>query len=170
MAPVGSSTLRIQNSAQKGIAGRGVLLDWGAWMDSKNTSYDAFTAVAIPTTDLAAVAKWQSLDPESFAQPGDFLVAVLPYRADTDAQWLAVEASDATPRWLWANKLSLVGSDNPMFESVPFNGTIGGVPRALYQLFIGGWGQSIEPQCRGWYCEPAERYDDFMRMYVQLLQ
>ncbi|KAJ7764002.1 hypothetical protein DFH07DRAFT_812305 [Mycena maculata] len=48
MVSRGSTTLGIQNSAQKGIAGRGVLLDWGGWMDSKNATYDAFTAIAIP--------------------------------------------------------------------------------------------------------------------------
>ncbi|KAJ7487033.1 hypothetical protein FB451DRAFT_1363175 [Mycena latifolia] len=160
VAPGGTSTLGIQNAAQKGIAGRGVLLDWGGWMESKNVTYDAFTAITIPTADLDAVAKWQGLDPASFTKPGDFLVvrtgftkqyralsaheqAILPFREDADAQWLGVEASDATLRWLWEKKLSLVGSDNPAFESVPFNGTIGGVPRALHQVFIGGWGQSI---------------------------
>lgn len=169
------------DSAQKGIAGRGVLLDWGGWMESKNASYDAFTvrpsfttsytshldifllhfqAIAITTTELDAVATWQGLDPSSFTNPGDFLVvrtgftkqyaalssyeqSILPYREDADAQWIGVEASDATLRWLWDKKLSLVGSDNPAFESVPFNATIDGVPRALHQVFIGGWGQSI---------------------------
>jgi kynurenine formamidase len=119
-----------------------------------------YQAITISATELDAVAKWQGLNTASFTKPGDFLIvrtgftkqylalspheqAILPYREDADAQWIGVEASDATLRWLWEKKLSLVGSDNPAFESVPFNGTIGGVPRALHQVFIGGWGQSI---------------------------
>ncbi|KAJ7764003.1 hypothetical protein DFH07DRAFT_812306 [Mycena maculata] len=56
---------------------------------------------------------------------------------------IGMEASDSMLRWLWKKKLSLVGTDNPAFESVPFNATIDGVPRALHQVFIRGWGQSI---------------------------
>ncbi|KAJ6603606.1 hypothetical protein DFH09DRAFT_1270369 [Mycena vulgaris] len=196
VAAGGSSTLGIQNAARKGITGRGVLLDWGAWMDSKNATYDAFRAIPISTAELDAVVKWQELNPPSFTKPGYFLIvrtgfikqylalspheqAILPHREESDAQWLGVEASDATLCWLWKKKLLLVGSENPAFESVPFNGTIEGVPRALHQVLIGGWGQSIIelldleklaaacqelkrysffslPQRRWWYCNPAE--------------
>ncbi|KAJ7136739.1 hypothetical protein C8R44DRAFT_868861 [Mycena epipterygia] len=157
MAPGGSSTLGIQNAAQKGVAGRGVLLDWGGWMESKNASFNAFTTIRIPTTELDSVAEWQGLNPASFAKPGDFLVVrtgwtkqyvalsvhdqdVLPF---AEAEWVGIEASDATLRWLWDKKLSIVGSDNPTFESAPLNTTIDGVPRSLHQVFLGGWGQSI---------------------------
>lgn len=37
-----STVLGIQMSAQKGIAGRGVLLDWAGWMEATNQSYAAF--------------------------------------------------------------------------------------------------------------------------------
>lgn len=69
--------------------------------------------------------------------------SILPFRSDADSQWIGVEASDTTLEWLWKKKLSIVGSDNVAFESVPFNATISGKPRALHQVFIGGWGQSI---------------------------
>ncbi|KAJ7184948.1 hypothetical protein C8R46DRAFT_882565, partial [Mycena filopes] len=159
---------------QKGVAGRGILLDWGGWMESKNASFDAFTTaiiiqfpplslqtIKIPPTDLDAVAQWQGLDPTSFTRPGDFLVVrmgftkqynalsvheqdVLPFRQGADMQWVGADASDATLRWLWEKKLSIVGSDNPTYESAPLIGTIESpVPRSLHQVFIGGWGQSI---------------------------
>lgn len=47
-------------------------------------------------------------------------------------------ASDESLAWLWEKKLAFVGADNPVFESLPFNKTIGGVPRSLHQVFIGG--------------------------------
>jgi hypothetical protein len=31
-----------------------------------------------------------------------------------------------------------VGADNPAFESLPFDKTIGGVPRSLHEIFIAG--------------------------------
>ncbi|KAJ7861422.1 hypothetical protein B0H14DRAFT_2742239 [Mycena olivaceomarginata] len=161
MVAGGSTTLGIQNAAQKGIAGRGILLDWAGWMDSKNASYDAFNDTTISTIELDAVATWQGLDPDSFAKPGDFLVVrtgftkqyralslyeqeILPFRPGEDAQFIGIEASDATLRWLWDKKLALVGGDNPAFENLPSDvSVIDGVQRSLHQVFIGGWGMSI---------------------------
>ncbi|KAJ7311680.1 hypothetical protein DFH08DRAFT_1045022 [Mycena albidolilacea] len=130
MAPGGSATLGIQNAAQKGIAGRGILLDWAGWMDSKNASFDAFNATTISTVELDGVATWQRLDPGSFSKPGDFLVVrtgftkqyralslqaqeVLPFRPGDDAQFIGIETPDATLRWLWDKKLALVGATSP---------------------------------------------------------
>ncbi|KAJ7214043.1 hypothetical protein GGX14DRAFT_444880 [Mycena pura] len=161
MAPGGSSTLGIQNTAEKGIAGRGILLDWAGWMESKNASFDVFNATKISATELDAVATWQGLNPASFAKPGDFLVvrtgftkqylalsshdqSILPYRDAADSQFLGMEASDAMLRWLWDRKFSLVGSDNPAFEALGSTvSIIDGTPRSLHQVFIGGWGLNI---------------------------
>ncbi|KAK6984018.1 hypothetical protein R3P38DRAFT_3232827 [Favolaschia claudopus] len=157
----GTTVLGIQNAAQKGIAGRGVLLDWAGWMESKNTTFDVFSNTTISPSELDEVAAWQGLNASSFFKPGDFLVvrtgftqqynalpaheqAILPYRADADATFLGMEASGDLLRWLWAKKLSLVGSDNPAFEVLPNTGdVIDGDMRSLHQVFIGGWGMSI---------------------------
>jgi hypothetical protein len=73
---------------------------------------------------------------------------------------VGMNASDDSLAWLWEKKLALVGADNPAFESLPMDKSIGGVPRSLHQVFIGGesvmfwklkvmlmeglgWGQSI---------------------------
>ncbi|KAJ7861434.1 hypothetical protein B0H14DRAFT_2506031 [Mycena olivaceomarginata] len=128
-------------------------------MDSKNASFDAFNATAISTVELDAVATWQGLEPGSFSKPGDFLVVrtgftkqyhalslqareVLPFRPGDD--FIGIETSDATLRWLWDKKLALVGGDQPAFERLPLSGSfIDGVERSLHQVFIGGWGMSI---------------------------
>ena len=49
------------DAAQKGIAGRGVLLDWAGWKESKNETFDAFTPFNITVSELDAVASWQGL-------------------------------------------------------------------------------------------------------------
>ncbi|KAJ7618286.1 hypothetical protein DFH06DRAFT_1236829 [Mycena polygramma] len=156
--PGGSSTLGIQTTAEKGVAGRAVLYDWGGWMDSKNETFDALAAIDITATQLDAVAAWQGVDPATFVKPGDFLVlrtgftkqyealsphaqAVLPF--EEDQTWAGIEASDATLRWLWEKKISLIGSDNPTVERAPLNTTILGARRTLHEVFLGGWGQSI---------------------------
>ncbi|KAK7438389.1 hypothetical protein VKT23_018003 [Stygiomarasmius scandens] len=156
----GINTLGIQNTAQKGIAGRGVLLDWAGWMDSINASFDALTSRSITVDELDAVAEWQGLNSTSFAHPGDFLIIrtgfgrqyaalppheqmVLPFREADNATFLGVETSDRTLAWIWEKKLSMVGADNLAFETFPFNGTVDGVERSLHEVFLSGWGQSI---------------------------
>jgi hypothetical protein len=37
----------VADSANKGIAGRAVLLDWAGWMESRNMTFDTFGVCAI---------------------------------------------------------------------------------------------------------------------------
>ncbi|KAF5374255.1 hypothetical protein D9758_004705 [Tetrapyrgos nigripes] len=159
VSPARIKTLGIQNAAQKGIAGRGVLLDWAGWKESKNETFDAFSFFNITTSDLDSVASWQNL-PSNFTRPGDFLIIrsgfmkqysllpinqeqVLPFRAGDDAAWIGLEPNEETLRWIWEKKISLLGSDDPSIEPHPENSVIGGVKRNLHQIFIGGWGMSL---------------------------
>ncbi|ESK83624.1 hypothetical protein Moror_12034 [Moniliophthora roreri MCA 2997] len=153
-----SKTLGIQNTAQKGIAGRAILLDWAGWKDSRGEVYDVFSNDLITVSQLDEVMSWQGIDPETFIHPGDFLIVrtgfmkqysalpvheqnVLPYEGN-DA--IGIEASEDTLRWIWEKKVGLVGADNPAFEVLPNTGTIiGGHERSLHQIFIAGWGLNI---------------------------
>jgi hypothetical protein len=147
-----TAVLGIQQVAQHGIAGRAVLLDWAGYAAAKNITYDAFTGREITTAEWDAVAAWQGL-PADWARPGDILITRTGWLKKfnslnvTDAEtlpWLGsgesigFETSDRSAEWLWSRKFALVGSDNPAFEALPMNKTIGGVPRSLHQLFIGG--------------------------------
>ncbi|PMD19742.1 hypothetical protein NA56DRAFT_628604 [Hyaloscypha hepaticicola] len=157
IGPAPTTVLGIQQAAQKGIAGRAVLLDFAGWAETQNISYSAFTGYGINTTQLDAVACWQGL-PANWSKPGDILLVrtgwiqqylnlttynqeILPW--DPELGSVGVNASDDSLAWLWEKKLALVGADNPAFESTPFDKTISGVPRSMHQVFIGGWGQSI---------------------------
>jgi hypothetical protein len=42
IGPSPTSVLGIQQAAQKGMAGRGVLLDWAGWAETQNITYSAF--------------------------------------------------------------------------------------------------------------------------------
>lgn len=126
-----TTVLGIQNAAQKGIAVRAVLLDWAGWMDNRNESFDAFTATSISSAELDAVAEWQGM-PRNWSQPGDMLMIrtgwyrqykTLNQTEQTlfplgNGEAIGMNASDDSLRWLWNKKLSLVGADNPAFESV----------------------------------------------------
>lgn len=159
IGPSPSTVLGIQQAAQKGIAGRGVLLDYAGWAEAHNITVNAFTNQSISVADLDNVAAWQGLD-ASWARPGDILFVrtgwvqaynnltkreqqVLPLRSDEDSKHIGILASDESGAWFWEKKLALVGADNPAFEAIPFAGTFGGDERSFHQIFIGGWGQSI---------------------------
>ena len=156
IGPTPSTVLGIQTAARKGIAGRGILLDWARWMDARNEEIDAFSTQHISAADLDAVAAWQGLTGQ-WTQPGDMLFVrtgwVRQYQAlnKTEQQtlpygpgnWVGVIANDATAGWLWEKKLALVGGDNPAFEATPFVGDIDGSTRSLHQVLLAGWGQSI---------------------------
>ncbi|KIK58412.1 hypothetical protein GYMLUDRAFT_45305 [Collybiopsis luxurians FD-317 M1] len=151
-------TLGIQNAAQKGIAGRGVLLDWAGWKESRNETFDVFSPTAITASELDQVAIWQGLDPSNFTKPGDWLIfrtafikqylalpiseqEQLPFKAD--AAYIGLEASEDTLRWVWEKKISMLGSDNLAVEKFPVGAVILGHTRALHEIFISGWGQSL---------------------------
>ncbi|KAK7047149.1 hypothetical protein VNI00_006814 [Paramarasmius palmivorus] len=152
-----TNTLGIQGSAQKGVAGRAVLIDWAGWKESRGEEYDAFSAHTIPASDLDQVISWQGFDPSTFIHPGDFLIirtgymkqyaALTPHEQDVkpfgDIAVIGLETSEETLEWIWEHKVSLVGGDNPGFESFPNDVKIGGVKRDLHQVFLAGWGLSI---------------------------
>jgi hypothetical protein len=168
VGPSPTEVLGIQQAAQKGIAGRGVLLDFAGWAEVKNISYSAFAVRPSPlpalnstnhlqgfginSTHLDAIASWQGL-PQNWSKPGDILLIrtgwtkqylnltsysqeILPW--DPNLGSVGMNCSDDSLAWLWEKKLALVGADNPAFESLPFDKTIGGVPRSMHQVFIGG--------------------------------
>ncbi|KAF5343551.1 hypothetical protein D9758_012938 [Tetrapyrgos nigripes] len=153
----GVKTLGIQNAANKGIAGRAVLLDWAGWMESKNATFDVFSPMNITADELDAVAEWQGMNSSSFTRPGDFLIIrtgfgkeyaalpvheqlVLPFRENST--FLGVETSEKTLAWIWEKKLALVGADNVGFEVFPFDSSVRD-GRSLHEVFLSGWGQSI---------------------------
>ncbi|KAI8944680.1 hypothetical protein F4801DRAFT_599402 [Xylaria longipes] len=156
IGPKPTETLGLQVAAEKGIAVRAVLFDFAGWMDATNQTFDAFSDREITADELDKVAGWQQM-PSNWSKPGDMLIirtgwvrqyttlnaterALLPVQG-----WpsIGMEASDRSLRWLWEKKLSLVGADNPGFESSSFSFEIDGHERSLHQVFIGGWGQNI---------------------------
>ncbi|KAK0112829.1 hypothetical protein ONS95_014556 [Cadophora gregata] len=147
-----TDVLGIQQAADKGIAARGILLDYKGWMDSKNMSFDPLKAHAVAVSDLDKVAEWQGLKGD-WARPGDILLVRFGWieafsKLDDNqrqaivlgsGEYIGVPASPATAEWLWSKKLAMVGGDNPAFEEHPVAvQDFDGEERSLHQIMISG--------------------------------
>lgn len=113
--------------SEKGIIGRGILLDYEAWRQEHNHPLkDAFKSGAITLSELKAVAEWEGVE----VKFGDILIIRSGYMAQyykrshdelkalskiLPPTFLGVEQSEDVLRWIWEN-FSAVAGDQPSFE------------------------------------------------------
>jgi len=113
--------------SEKGIIGRGILLDYEAWRQEHNHPLkDAFKSGAITLSELKAVAEWEGVE----IKFGDILIIRSGYMAQyykrshdelealskiLPPTFLGVEQSEEVLRWIWDN-FSAVAGDQPSFE------------------------------------------------------
>lgn len=142
---------------KRGIAGRGVLLDYAKWAAKEGIDYTVFEGHSIPVSQLQACAKEQ----ETSFKEGDVLLIrigwttayhslskeereALPHRSPV--KHTGVEKSKTTARWLWDKGFSACGSDASGLEKWPMdvdnpNGNVDGLH--LHEVLLGGWGMPI---------------------------
>ena len=60
-----------------------------------------------------------------------------------DANFVGVEATQDSLRWLWENRFAAVASDNPAFERGPVNASFNHEDINLHQWCLAGWGLPI---------------------------
>lgn len=116
--------------AKKGIAGRGVLIDYLSWAEKKGISVNALSQHAVPLDDILAIARECKIE----FQRGDifFLRVGLPktWNSMDDGQKLAysqqstpkhagIEQSEQVLRFMWDNHFAAVASDAVSFEVFP---------------------------------------------------
>jgi kynurenine formamidase len=122
-----SVELGIQNYAEAGIAGRGVLLDVPRFFESEGLDYDTERTIPIDASLLDAIAQAQGVT----FQGGDMLLL----RTAWAERYLAKSPEEraATPwrlspglaqkenvlRWLWEREIALVAADNLAVEADP---------------------------------------------------
>lgn len=120
----GQPDLGIQVIAQRGIAGRGVLVDVGAYRAAIGRPIDQLQAEQIPVTDLDAALNWQGTS----IRPGDILMIrtgwlqhfrSAPERIDGVLRSPGLEQSEATAAWLWDHQVAVAASDNVALEAWP---------------------------------------------------
>jgi hypothetical protein len=141
--------------AQKGIVGRGVLLDFGKWANKKGIAFDPLGAYAISVAELEAVATDQGV---SFL-PGDILVIRTGLTANFRAlsfdqqealgngkhmSFAGVEQSEAMLRWHWDHAFAAVCGDTYAYECWPAKPKDDGFRVKLnHEVFLSGWGMPI---------------------------
>lgn len=124
----GGTKLGIENLAQRGIAGRGVLIDIGRHYKKVGKSIDYTQPETIPFEDIEATLK----DQRTKLQPGDILLIRIGWTefylgADMQTKEAlaretkvpGIEASERMARWLWDNRVAAVASDSPALEPLP---------------------------------------------------
>jgi len=120
----------IHHWAEKGIVGRGVLLDYKAWAQAHNMDYSAITQHHITAQQLDQVVKYQGTE----LRQGDLLfirtgfidwhnhapeeekIKVL---SQVPPSIVGLEQNEASLRWLYDHHFSFVAADNPSFELRP---------------------------------------------------
>ena len=142
-----------------GITGRGVLLDYYGYAQSKQISYDLIgdkADYAITVKDLQEVAKFQGTE----IKTGDILFVRsgfwVGYNALDDngkknfgvqapTVWVGVETSRKTARWLWDSGIVACAGDAPGWERIPqitaFEQGLEG--HTLHEVMLSGWGMPI---------------------------
>lgn len=120
--------LGIDAYAERGIAGRGVLVDVERWRRAQGRPLDMQSDDRITAQDLDGALAAQGVDPEE----GDILLLRTGwlgwYRSLTSQEVEAVGARPTTPglegtaamaAWLWDHRVAAIASDNPALERTP---------------------------------------------------
>jgi len=129
----GSGRLGIEHFANKGIVGRGVLLDVGRYLESQGSPLDYTSATIITTDVLKASARAQGVT----VQTGDVLLIRTGWlrwyledatpaqrrklAADdfTELSFPGIGPADAMAQYLWDLHIAAVAADNPGLEVFP---------------------------------------------------
>jgi len=123
--------------AQRGIAGRGVLLDMESFDQANGDTAGPFAGKPYVVEDVLAVARAQGIE----LRAGDILLTRTGWAASflklsTEERenvrgWNGLRADEEMAAFLWNQGISLVGSDNPAVEDAPGERSVGSLHRRL---------------------------------------
>src|SRR5262245_9998308 len=145
----------IEHWARRGIAGRGVLIDFQRFAGRHGIAFTPGAWYGIAPDQLQAAAEWQGVQ----FQPGDILLMRTGWiewysslneeqrkqLAQPGALQVAgLKQGDGSERFLCDNHFAAIASDNPSFEAHPLAASEEGQPgEALHGTIIGLWGMPI---------------------------
>jgi kynurenine formamidase len=111
--------------AEKGIVGRGVLIDFASWAKSRGRQVHTFQQYVITLEDVQAFVREKNI----IFHRGDILFIrtgfVTAYKGidhegrsevATKKEWIGLGQSQKATEWLWENQFAAVASDSPGFE------------------------------------------------------
>ncbi|KAK7702922.1 hypothetical protein SLS57_011176 [Botryosphaeria dothidea] len=137
-----------------GIHGRGILVDYARFAAANGIAIDPFSSQPIPLAHVQQILR----ETHTVPRRGDILLL----RTGTDAalkalspsaqqalaarpepNFVGLEATRATLRWLWAAGFAAAASDAPSFERGPVMGAHHDPAHVLHQWLLAGWGMPI---------------------------
>ncbi len=168
----------IEHWARRGIAGRGVLIDYARFAQHHGLNFSPEKQIPITAVQLQDAADWQ----EVTFQEGDILVVrtgwVEWYLTLSEAervqlaqpgalQIAGLVQNEESLRFLWDNHFAAIATDNPDFEMLP---TVklesGELSPMMHSTIIGLWGMPIGEMftldALAQACSEDKRYDFFL--------
>lgn len=165
---VGPDRLSIERLAERGIAGRGVLLDVAGWFQATGVAWDPLAGDVVDAATLARVAREQGTE----LRPGDVLCIrlgwVAAYRGlspqdraapAVEQRFSGVRSDEETARFLWDSGVAAVVADNPAVESAPGNRADGSLHRRLLPLLGFVVGELFDLDLLALRCAERKRHD-----------
>ncbi len=145
----------IHHWARRGVAGRGVLIDFPRFAAAQGISFTLGERYGITPEQMQAAAEWQGVG----FNPGDILLLrtgwIEWYSALNKEQRsnlsqpgalraCGLEQGEESLRFLWDNHFAAIASDNPSFEAYPSAPPVNGQPgESMHGVIIGLWGMPI---------------------------
>jgi hypothetical protein len=136
--------------AKKGIAGRGILIDYLSWAEKKGVTVNALTQHSVSLDDVLAIAKECNIE---FRKGDIFFLRVgltktwdsmtlaqkEVYSASPAAPLAGIEQTERVLRFFWDNHFAAVASNSVGFEAYP------SVQEdwLLHRVLLAGWGVPI---------------------------
>ncbi len=172
----GAGPLGIEHWAERGIVGRGVLLDLVAHRERSGGEYDPLGGEAIEVAELEDLVAAQGVE----LRPGDVLCLrtgwIEAYRqldqAGREAQAASARisglaGSEAVARFLWDSGAVAIAADNPTLEVAPGDPAVGSLHRRLIPLLGFAVGELLDLSRLAGLCASDSRWD-FMFVSVPL--
>ncbi|KAJ5604594.1 hypothetical protein N7510_009748 [Penicillium lagena] len=138
----------LQSWCSKGLAGRGVLIDYVSYAKRRGIEVNHFSGHAISVEDVLAIAEEQGVE----FRTGDVLFLRTGYvaayktldaegreRVSNVREWCGLGQSRGTTEWLWKRQFAAVVSDSPGFEVRPPTDKTW----HLHPILLAGWGTPL---------------------------
>ena len=164
----GPGRLSIERLADRGIVGRGVLLDVAGWFEGRGDPWDPMAGDVVEAATLGQVAG----DQGTHLRSGDILCIRLgwvaayralsePRRAEplVEQRFSGVRADEATARFLWDSGVAAVVTDNPAVEAAPGNREDGSLHRRLLPMLGVVMGELFDLDALAVRCSERRRHD-----------
>lgn len=113
--------------AARGVAGRGILIDYHDWAQNNGIEYDRVGQYAIPLDHIKTIIQEYKIEPRKgdiFITRSGFIEAYSKLDAAKKKEiagrlgYPGVTASIEVLKWLWGNQFAAVAGDQPGFECI----------------------------------------------------